>query len=89
MNQAKEFKAIVIGSGPAGYTAAIYLSRANIPNLLSQKNRIFIDCICVCLDNSFYLIPWQLANMLLNNPVTLSINGSLFRIKEFRGLANQ
>jgi thioredoxin reductase (NADPH) len=29
-------KAIIIGSGPAGYTAAIYLSRANIPNLLFE-----------------------------------------------------
>lgn len=36
MNQTKEFKAIVIGSGPAGYTAAVYLSRANIPNLLFE-----------------------------------------------------
>jgi thioredoxin reductase (NADPH) len=29
-------RAIIIGSGPAGYTAAIYLSRANIPNLLFE-----------------------------------------------------
>jgi len=29
-------KVIIIGSGPAGYTAAIYLSRANIPNLLFE-----------------------------------------------------
>ena len=36
MSDAKKFKAIVIGSGPAGYTAAIYLSRANIPNLLFE-----------------------------------------------------
>lgn len=36
MSTNAEFKAIVIGSGPAGYTAAIYLSRANIPNLLFE-----------------------------------------------------
>lgn len=29
-------KVIIVGSGPAGYTAAIYLSRANIPNLLYE-----------------------------------------------------
>ena len=29
-------KVIVAGSGPAGYTAAIYLSRANIPNLMYE-----------------------------------------------------
>jgi thioredoxin reductase (NADPH) len=29
-------KVIIAGSGPAGFTAAIYLSRANIPNLLYE-----------------------------------------------------
>ncbi len=29
-------KVIIAGSGPAGYTAAIYLSRANIPNLMFE-----------------------------------------------------
>jgi thioredoxin reductase (NADPH) len=29
-------KVIIAGSGPAGYTAAIYLSRANIPNLMYE-----------------------------------------------------
>ncbi len=29
-------KVIIIGAGPAGYTAAIYLSRANIPNLMFE-----------------------------------------------------
>ncbi|HOX26677.1 MAG TPA: thioredoxin-disulfide reductase [Candidatus Krumholzibacteria bacterium] len=29
-------KVIIAGSGPAGYTAAIYLSRANLPNLLFE-----------------------------------------------------
>jgi thioredoxin reductase (NADPH) len=29
-------KAIIVGSGPAGLTAAIYLSRANVPNLLFE-----------------------------------------------------
>jgi thioredoxin reductase (NADPH) len=32
-------KAIVIGSGPAGYTAAIYLGRANIPHLLLEGDQ--------------------------------------------------
>jgi thioredoxin reductase (NADPH) len=32
-------KAIVIGSGPAGLTAAIYLSRANVPNLLLEGHQ--------------------------------------------------
>jgi len=36
MSHNADFKAIIIGSGPAGYTAAIYLSRANIPNLLFE-----------------------------------------------------
>ena len=29
-------KVIIAGSGPAGYTAAIYLSRANIPNIMYE-----------------------------------------------------
>lgn len=29
-------KAIIIGSGPAGFTAAIYLSRANVPNIIFE-----------------------------------------------------
>ena len=29
-------KVIIAGSGPAGYTAAIYLSRANIPNMMFE-----------------------------------------------------
>jgi thioredoxin reductase (NADPH) len=36
MSASPDFKAIIIGSGPAGLTAAIYLSRANIPNLLFE-----------------------------------------------------
>jgi thioredoxin reductase (NADPH) len=32
-------KVIIVGSGPAGYTAAIYLSRANIPNLLFEGSQ--------------------------------------------------
>ena len=39
MSGTPQFKAIVIGSGPAGYTAAIYLSRANIPNLLFEGDQ--------------------------------------------------
>jgi thioredoxin reductase (NADPH) len=29
-------KVVIAGSGPAGYTAAIYLSRANVPNLMFE-----------------------------------------------------
>ena len=36
MSDTQKPKVIIIGSGPAGYTAAIYLSRANIPNLLFE-----------------------------------------------------
>ncbi len=36
MSASPDFKAIIIGSGPAGLTAAIYLSRANVPNLLFE-----------------------------------------------------
>ncbi len=32
-------KVIIAGSGPAGYTAAIYLSRANIPNLMYEGDQ--------------------------------------------------
>lgn len=39
MSDNKPFKAIIIGSGPAGYTAAIYLSRANVPNLLLEGDQ--------------------------------------------------
>jgi thioredoxin reductase (NADPH) len=32
-------KVIIAGSGPAGYTAAIYLSRANVPNLMFEGDQ--------------------------------------------------
>ncbi|MFO7654365.1 MAG: thioredoxin-disulfide reductase [Candidatus Krumholzibacteriia bacterium] len=36
MSAAATPQVVIIGSGPAGFTAAIYLSRANIPNLLFE-----------------------------------------------------
>ncbi len=36
MSETKDFKVIIVGSGPAGYTAGIYLGRANIPHLLFE-----------------------------------------------------
>jgi thioredoxin reductase (NADPH) len=39
MSDSQAPKVIVIGSGPAGFTAAIYLSRANLPNLLFEGNQ--------------------------------------------------
>jgi thioredoxin reductase (NADPH) len=36
MSENKEFKVIIVGSGPAGYTAGLYLGRANVPNLLFE-----------------------------------------------------
>jgi len=34
-----DYKAIVIGAGPAGYTAAIYLGRANIPHVMLEGDQ--------------------------------------------------
>jgi thioredoxin reductase (NADPH) len=39
MSDPQKPKVIVIGSGPAGFTAAIYLSRANLPNLLFEGSQ--------------------------------------------------
>ena len=39
MSENQAPKAIVIGSGPAGYTAAIYLGRANIPHILLEGDQ--------------------------------------------------
>jgi len=39
MSDQKEPKVIIVGSGPAGYTAGIYLSRANIPNLMFEGDQ--------------------------------------------------
>ncbi|MCP4291436.1 MAG: thioredoxin-disulfide reductase [bacterium] len=39
MSEGKTPKAIIIGSGPAGYTAAIYLGRANIPHILFEGDQ--------------------------------------------------
>ena len=32
----EQTKCLIIGSGPAGYTAAIYTGRANIPTILYE-----------------------------------------------------
>ena len=39
MSENQNHKAIIIGSGPAGYTAAIYLGRANIPHILFEGDQ--------------------------------------------------
>ena len=39
MSSSDARKVIVIGSGPAGFTAAIYLGRANIPTLVFEGNQ--------------------------------------------------
>jgi thioredoxin reductase (NADPH) len=39
MSDPQNPKVIVIGSGPAGFTAAVYLSRANLPNLLFEGSQ--------------------------------------------------
>ncbi len=39
MSKNQNYKAIIIGSGPAGYTAAIYLGRANIPHILFEGDQ--------------------------------------------------
>ncbi|MFH1842788.1 MAG: thioredoxin-disulfide reductase [bacterium] len=39
MNNNSNEKVIIIGSGPAGYTAAIYLGRANISNVLCEGSQ--------------------------------------------------
>jgi thioredoxin reductase (NADPH) len=36
MSDSQDPKVIIVGSGPAGYTAGIYLGRANIPHLLFE-----------------------------------------------------
>ncbi len=39
MSESTSPKVIIIGSGPAGFTAGIYLSRANLPNLLFEGDQ--------------------------------------------------
>ncbi|MCB1184915.1 thioredoxin-disulfide reductase [bacterium] len=39
MSETRDPKVIIVGSGPAGYTAGLYLSRANIPNLLCEGDQ--------------------------------------------------
>jgi len=36
MSENQDFKVIIVGSGPAGYTAGLYLGRANVTNLLFE-----------------------------------------------------
>ena len=36
MSDQKHYRTAIIGSGPAGYTAALYLGRANLANLLFE-----------------------------------------------------
>ena len=45
MSDQKEPKVIIVGSGPAGYTAGIYLGRANIPNLLFEAKPDRWSCL--------------------------------------------
>ncbi len=39
MSEQKDPRVIIVGSGPAGYTAGIYLGRANIPNLMFEGDQ--------------------------------------------------
>ena len=39
MSEQKHVRTIIVGSGPAGFTAGLYLSRANIPNLLFEGDQ--------------------------------------------------
>ena len=42
--QVERIKTLIIGSGPAGYTAAIYASRADLkPVLYTGKSRFFVQ----------------------------------------------
>ena len=34
MNEAQHYRLIIMGSGPAGYTAAVYAARANLDPVL-------------------------------------------------------
>ncbi len=38
-NQIEKIRCLIIGSGPAGYTAAIYASRADLKPILYQGNQ--------------------------------------------------
>ena len=39
MSDQKHVRAAIVGSGPAGFTAGLYLSRANIPNVLFEGDQ--------------------------------------------------
>ena len=39
MNNSNKTKCLIIGSGPAGYTAALYTSRANLEPILYEGNQ--------------------------------------------------
>jgi thioredoxin reductase (NADPH) len=39
MSEQKHVRTVIVGSGPAGFTAGLYLSRANIPNLLFEGDQ--------------------------------------------------
>ena len=39
MSDSQAPKVIIVGSGPAGYTAGIYLGRANIPHLMFEGDQ--------------------------------------------------
>ena len=41
----EKVRCLIIGSGPAGYTAAIYASRANLSPVLYEGIPVYQDCI--------------------------------------------
>ena len=78
MSETQHYPLIILGSGPAGWTAAVYAARANLsPDDIKTRNEAFV-LLSDCLKKKGWKIDTAIDSSGLINPTTFqSADGDL------------